>query len=139
MNNEYNLDREIPCGELVVTSLSADKDWDFLFFAYKIGTVKVYNIQEEPIENEEENIKTTIETGVDINAILFESKFFEIFAIDTSKGLQIRKIKGGTKPIFEDNQGACLSLIYDKTKEYLFAGCPDGIIRVYKISNNGDN
>ena len=139
LNNEYNLDREIPGGEYAVTSLSTDEDGDFLFIAYKNGTVKVYNIQEEPVENEEENIKTTIETGVDINAILFESKFFEIFAIGTSKGLQIRKIKGGTKPVFEDNQGACLSLTYDKTKEYLFAGYADGTIRVYKTSNSGDN
>ena len=139
LNNEYNLDREIPGGEYAVTSLSTDEDGDFLFIAYKNGTVKVYNIQEEPVENEEENIKTTIETCVDINAILFESKFFEIFAIGTSKGLQIRKIKGGTKPVFEDNQGACLSLTYDKTKEYLFAGYADGTIRVYKTSNSGDN
>ena len=139
LNNEYNLDRESPGGEYAVTSLSTDEDGDFLFIAYKNGTVKVYNIQEEPVENEEENIKTTIETGVDINAILFESKFFEIFAIGTSKGLQIRKIKGGTKPVFEDNQGACLSLTYDKTKEYLFAGYADGTIRVYKTSNSGDN
>ena len=49
------------------------------------------------------------------------------------------KIKGGTKPVFEDNQGACLSLTYDKTKEYLFAGYADGTIRVYKTSNSGDN
>ena len=139
LNNDYNLDREIPGGEYAVTSLSTDEEGDFLFIAYKNGTVKVYNIQEEPSENEEDNIKTTIETGVDINAILFETKFFEIFAIGTSKGLQIRKIKGGSKPVFEDNQGACLSLTYDKTKEYLFAGYADGTIRVYKTSNSGDN
>ena len=136
LNSEYNLDREIPGGEYAVTSLSTDEDGDFLFIAYKNGTVKVYNIQEEASENEEENIKTTIETGVDINAILFETKFFEIFAIGTSKGLQIRKIKNGNKPVFEDKSGPCLSLAYDKSKEYLFAGYADGVIRVFKTSSS---
>ena len=136
LNSEYNLDREIPGGEYAVTSLSTDEEGDFLFIAYKNGTVKVYNIQEEASENEEENIKTTIETSVDINAILFETKFFEIFAIGTSKGLQIRKIKNGNKPVYEDKSGPCLSLAYDKSKEYLFAGYADGVIRVFKTSSS---
>ena len=139
LNNEYNVDREIPGGEYAVTSLSTDDDGDFLFIVYKNGTVKVWNIQEEQNENEEENIKQSIETGVDINAILFESKFFEIFAIGTSKGLQIRKVKGEKKPVFEEKHGACLSLCYDKSKSYLFAGFSDGVIRVYKTSNSGEN
>ena len=136
LNSEYNLDREIPGGEYAVTSLSTDEEGEFLFIAYKNGTVKVYNIQEEATENEEENIKTTIETGVDINSILFETKFFEIFAIGTSKGLQIRKIKGEKKPVFEDKSGPCLSLAYDKGKDYLFAGYADGVIRVFKTSSS---
>ena len=139
LNSEYNLDREIPGGEYAVTSLSTDDDGDFLFIGYKDGTVVVYNIQNENSENEEDNIKQKIETGVDINAILFESKFFEIFAIGTSKGLQIRKVKGEKKPVFEDKFGACLSLCYDKSKSYLFAGFIDGTIRVYKTSNSGEN
>ena len=139
LNNEYNVDREIPGGEYAVTSLSTDDDGDFLFIAYKNGTVKVWNIQEEQNENEEENIKQSIETNVDINAILFESKFFEIFAIGTSRGLQIRKVKGEKKPVFEEKHGACLSLCYDKSKSYLFAGFSDGVIRVYKTSNSGEN
>jgi len=139
LNSEYNLDREIPGNEYAVTSLSTDEEGDFLFIAYKNGTVKVWNITEEPSNNEEENLKQTIETGVDINSILFETKFFEIFAIGTSKGLQIRKIKGGTKVFEEKVKSPCLSLAYDSTKNYLFAGCMDGTIRVYKTSNNGEN
>ena len=139
LNSEYNLDKEIPGGEYAVTSLSTDDDGDFLFIAYKDGTVKVWNIEEAASGKEEENIKQTIETGVDINAILFETKFFEIFAIGTSKGLQIRKVKGEKKPVFEDKSSACLSLCYDKSKSYLFAGFADGTIRVYKTSNSGEN
>jgi guanine nucleotide-binding protein subunit beta-2-like 1 protein len=135
LNNEYNIDREIPGEEYAVTSLSTDEEGDFLFVAYKNGTVKVLNIQ----ENAENEVKQTIEAGVDINAILFETKFFEIFAIGTSKGLQIRKVKGEKKPVFEEKSGACLSLCYDKSKSYLFAGFMDGTIRVYKTSNSGEN
>ena len=139
LNSEYNLDREIPGGEYAVTSLSTDDDGEFLFIGYKDGTVVVWSIQDEKSENEEDNIKQKIETGVDINAILFETKFFEIFAIGTSKGLQIRKVKGEKKPVFEDKSGACLSLCYDNSKSYLFAGFADGNIRVYKTSNSGEN
>ena len=139
LNSEYNLDKEIPGGEYAVTSLSTDDDGEFLFIAYKNGTVKVWNYEEEASGKEEDNVKQSIETGVDINAILFESKFFEIYAIGTSKGLQIRKVKGEKKPVFQDNVGACLSLCYDKSKDYLFAGYADGTIRVYKTSNSGEN
>ena len=141
LNNEYNVEREIPGEDYAVTSLSADDDGDFLFIAYKNGTVKVWNIQEEPSDNELDNVKQTIETGVDINSILFTSKFFEIFAIGTSKGLQIRKIKGSkgdNKTYFEDKAGACLSLAYDPSKEYLFAGYSNGTIKVYRTSDSGE-
>ena len=142
LNNEYNVEREIPGDDYAVTSLSADDDGDFLFIAYKNGTVKVWNIQEEPSDNELDNVKQTIETGVDINSILFTSKFFEIFAIGTSKGLQIRKIKaskGDNKTYFEDKSGACLSLAYDPSKQYLFAGYSNGTIKVYKTSDSGES
>ena len=136
LNSEYNIQREIPGGEYAVTSLSADDQGEYLFIAYKNGTVKVMNIEEQASENE---VKQTIETGIDINAILFESKFFQIYALGTSKGLQIRRIKGSKKPDFEDNEnGACLSLAYDKSKEYLFAGFADGTIKVYKTLNEGE-
>ena len=140
LNSEYNLDREIPGVEYAVTSLSTDEEGDFLFIAYKNGTIKVWNMQEQPSADEEQNIKQVIETGVEINAILFDSKFFEVFAIGTSKGLQIRKIKESRdkKPVFEDKSGPCLSLCYDSSKSYLFAGFANGIIKVYKTSS-GEN
>ena len=135
LNSEYNIQREIPGGEYAVTSLSADDQGEYLFVAYKNGTVKVMNIEEQSNENE---VKQVIETGIDINAILFESKLFQIYALGTSKGLQIRRIKA-KKPDFEDNEnGACLSLTYDKSKEYLFAGFADGTIKVYKTLNEGE-
>ena len=132
LNSEYNIYKEIPGGEYAVTSLSADDEGEYLFVAYKNGTIKVINIGDE---NHDYEVKQTLETGTDINAILFETKFFQIYALGTSKGLQIRRIKG-KKPEFEDNEnGACLSLTYDKSKEYLFAGFADGTIKVYKTLN----
>ena len=138
LGSEYNVVSEVPENEYAVTSISTDDDGDFLFIAYKNGTIKVWNIPEEGVESNEDNVKQVIETGVDINAIDFETKFFEIYAIGTNKGLQIRKIKGEKKPVFEDKYGACLSLTYDKSKSYLFAGFQDGTIKVYKTSNLGE-
>ena len=138
LGSEYNVVSEVPENEYAVTSISTDDDGDFLFIAYKNGTIKVWNIPEEGAESSEENVKQVIETGVDINAIDFETKFFEIYAIGTSKGLQIRKIKGEKKPVFEDKYGPCLALTYDPSKSYLFAGFLDGTIKVYKTSNLGE-
>ena len=136
LNSEYNVEREIPGGEYAVTSLSTDDAGDYLFIAYKNGTIKVMNIENGNFDD----AKQSFETGVDINSILFASKFFHIYALGTSKGLQIRKIKGGKKPDFEDNEnGACLSLTYDKSKDYLFAGFANGTIAVYKTLNEAEN
>ena len=137
LNSEYNVEKEIPAGEYAVTSLSTDDRGEYLFVAYKNGTVKVMTL-----EAGKDNIdaKQTIETGIDINSILFESKYFHVYALGTSKGFQIRKINGGKKPDFDDSEyGACLSLTYDKSKEYLFAGFADGTIAVYKAKNEGEN
>ena len=136
LNSEYNVEREIPGGEYAVTSLSTDDAGDYLFIAYKNGTIKVMNIENGNFDD----AKQSFETGVDINSILFASKFFHIYALGTSKGLQIRKIKGGKKPDFEDSEnGACLSLTYDKSKDYLFAGFANGTIAVYKTVNEAEN
>ena len=135
LNNEYNVEKEIPGGEYAVTSLSTDDTGDYLFIAYKNGTIKVMNI-----DNGNFDAKQSFETGVDINSILFASKFFHIYALGTTKGLQIRKIKGGKKPDFEDSEnGACLSLTYDKSKDYLFAGFANGTIGVYKTLIEAEN
>ena len=53
-NNEYNIIREIPGGDYAVTSLSTDDDGEYLFIAYKNGTIKVMNIEEIEQENENE-------------------------------------------------------------------------------------
>jgi guanine nucleotide-binding protein subunit beta-2-like 1 protein len=44
LNSEYNIERTIKGGEYAVTSLSTDEEGDYLFIAYKNGTVKVLNL-----------------------------------------------------------------------------------------------
>ena len=74
LNSENNSFKEIPGEEYSITSLNCDDDGEFLFAAYKNGTIKVVNIVEEGKPDYE--VKQTIETGIDINSILFESNFF---------------------------------------------------------------
>lgn len=135
LNSEYNLDREIPGNEYAVTGMSTDDEGDFLFIAFKNGVIQVWNIQGDSSENSQDNMKQVIETNVDINDIVFESKYFEIYAIATSQGLQIRKVKGDKKPFFFDKHSTCYSITYDKSKTYLFAGFADGTIRVYRTAS----
>ena len=83
-----------------------------------------------------DEIKEKIEIDDDINALIFESKYFRNFSLGINKGLQIFEIKGEKNPVFIDSSWPCLSLCYDITKSYLFAGFADGIIRVYKTLKN---
>ena len=94
------------------------------------------------LNKKDDDKEQEIETGVDINGILFESKYLELFLIATSKGLQIRKIKGDGPlfeyPVLEEGKkqslnNACNCLIYEPNKEYLFAGFNDGTIRVFRF------
>ena len=141
-NSDYENFAEIHDGnDYAVTSMSVDEYGDFLFVAYKNGKIQVYNIKDSKSE-EKYVLKQEIETGVDINGILFESKYLELFLIATSKGLQIRKIKGDGPlfeyPVLEEGKkqslnNACNCLIYEPNKEYLFAGFNDGTIRVFRF------
>jgi len=100
----------------------------------KNGTVKIWNTAGEG--NDTDTLKQTLEINADLNALSFESKYFTLISLATSKGLSIREIKGNNE-IVETNHGkntACLSLAWDQTKTYLFAGYTDGIIRVYRFS-----
>lgn len=135
LNQEYTVVRVIEGGEYGVTALSVSLEGDFLFVAYKNGTVKLFSLATAGEEKDQE--KQLIETNVDINAIAFESKQFAIVALGTSAGLQILQVKS-KKVVYENEfiKSPCISLCYDKTKEYLFAGHADGKIRVYKISSN---
>jgi WD40 repeat protein len=129
-NNQYAIDRTIEGNGYAVTSMSTDDEGDYLFVAYKDGTVKVWNLKGN--KNTEDICRRTIETNVNVNTINFQSKYFQVFAIGTNKGLQLRQIK--TNKIYDTKiYIPCNSIAYDSTKTYLFAGYSDGVIRVFKF------
>jgi len=99
----------------------------------KNGSVKIWNMAND--QNESDTLKQTLDVNADLNALSFESKYFTILSLATSKGLSIREIKGNNElyaKTYGNNVG-CLSLAWDSTKTYLFAGFTDGVIRVYKF------
>lgn len=116
-----------------VASLTIDDEGEYLFIGYRNGIIRVNQLTENIPNDEEENCKEIMKIGVTINNILFENKYFMVLFIGTNKGLKIKKIKG--EIIYEDNSSPCLSLCFDKNKNYLFAGYKNGIIRVYNINN----
>ena len=129
-NNQYAIDRTIEGNGYAVTSMSTDDEGDYLFVAYKDGTVKVWNLKGN--KNTEDICRRTIETNVNVNTINFQSKYFQVFAIGTNKGLQLRQIK--SNKIYDTKiYVPCNCIAYDSTKTYLFAGYSDGVIRVFKF------
>ena len=66
-----------------------------------------------------------------VNTILYESKHYCFIFIACEKGLYIQKIKGKSCRI--DNSEECISLCFDVSKDYLFAGFKSGIIKVFNI------
>ena len=135
LDHEYSIIRTIKGEEYGVTSLSVSDEGDFLFVGYKNGVVKLFALANDP--QGEDVAKQSIETNVDVNAISFNSNHFAIVALGTSSGLQIRNVKKGTIAYEnKDVKSPCLSLAYDESKKYLFAGHADGTIRVYTIENS---
>lgn len=133
-NKEYSNFRLIKGNDYAITSMSASEEGDYLFVAHKNGTIKVYALASD--DNSEDVCKQSIETNVDVNSILFESAYFNIYVIGTAQGLQIRGVKGGI--LYEHKlptTSACNCLCYDPSKKYLFAGFADGSIRVFEINS----
>lgn len=133
LDHEYSIVRTIKGEDYGVSALSASDEGDFLFVAYKNGIVKLFSLGDATGEDVQ---KQVIETNTDVNAVDFESAHFSFVALGTANGLQIRNVK--TQKVEYENkavQSPCLSLSYDKSKQYLFAGHADGKIRVYKIEN----
>jgi WD40 repeat protein len=133
-DSDFSLNRGIENNDYAVVGMNTDDDGEYLFVGQKNGSVKIWNLASE--NNETDTLKQTLDVNADLNAISFESTYFTLISLGTSKGLSIREIKGNTA-IFEKSYGtnvACLSLAWDANKEHLFAGFSDGFIRVYKFN-----
>jgi guanine nucleotide-binding protein subunit beta-2-like 1 protein len=142
-DNELAFNRGIEALDYAVVSMDSDEEGEYLFVGQKNGSVKIWNMANQ--ENESDTLKQTFDVNADLNALSYESKYFTVLTLATSKGLTIRDIKNqydiysrsyGTKGGKSKNQEVfhgCLSLAWDATRTYLFAGFTDGVIRVYKF------
>lgn len=138
-DGELNYNRGIEALDYAVVSLDSDNEGDYLFVGQKNGTVKIWNMASD--SNESDTLKSTLDINADLNALSFESDYFTVISLATSKGLSIREIKGNNE-IYSKSYGnnvGCLSLAWDASKTYLFAGFTDGVIRVYKFSKDSEN
>ncbi len=136
-DSELALNRGIEAIDYAVVSMNSDEDGEYLFVGQKNGSVKIWNLAGE--SNESDTLKQTLEINADLHSLSFESKYFTLLSLATSKGLSIREIKGNHE-IYTKNYGSnvqCISLAWDKSKTYLFAGFTDGVIRVYKFGIEG--
>jgi guanine nucleotide-binding protein subunit beta-2-like 1 protein len=132
-DNELSFNRGIENSDYAVVGINSDDDGEYLFVGHKNGSVKIWNLAGE--NNESDTLKQTLEINADLNAISFESTYFTLISLATSKGLSIREIKGNNE-IFGKSYGnnvSCLSLAWDQNKNHLFAGFSDGVIRVYRF------
>jgi len=132
-DGELAFNRGIDANDYAVVSMNSDDEGEYLFVGQKNGSVKIWNMATE--QDQSDTLKQTLDINADLNALSYESKYFTILTLATSKGISIREIKGNNE-IYGKTYGnnvQCLSLAWDNSKEYLFAGFTDGVIRVYKI------
>lgn len=125
--------------------MASDDEGEFLFVGEKNGSIKIWNMGSN---GESDALKQTINIDSHLNGLSFESKYFTIISLATNNGLAIRDIKGN-QDIFTypdtkkrgDNKIQvkpvnCLSLAFDQSRQYLFAGFSDGVIRVFRFTQS---
>jgi guanine nucleotide-binding protein subunit beta-2-like 1 protein len=140
-DNELAFNRGIEALDYAVVSMASDDEGEFLFVGQKNGSVKIWNIAGE---GESDTLKQQFDINADLHALLYDTKYLTIVTLGTSQGICVRDIKDqnvvyqrsyatkGSKEGREVYHG-CLSLAWDSTRTYLFAGFTDGVIRVYKF------
>lgn len=112
-----------------VISTCSDEDGEYIFSAEKNGKIRAHKLNgDNTVE-----MKSTIDVNADLNAISFESKYYMTISCATSKGLYINEVNKLNHSFYKKEDSACHSLAWDETKEYLFAGFADGVIRVFKF------
>jgi guanine nucleotide-binding protein subunit beta-2-like 1 protein len=142
-DSELTFNRGIDAQDYAVVSMNSDDEGEYLFVGQKNGSVKIWNMAND--QTESDTLKQTFDVNADLNALSYESKYFTVITLATSKGISVRDIKGQTELYSrsygnkgkegkdDDVVAGCLSLAWDATKTYLFAGFTDGVIRVYKF------
>ena len=118
--NEYN-----------IVSLTIDELGEYLFIGLKNGKIEIYSMENLDDEDKGKREEIIFSKNTKVNTILFENKHFHFIFIACEKGLYIQKIKGKSYCI--DDSEECISLCFDMSKDYLFAGFKSGIIKVFNI------
>jgi guanine nucleotide-binding protein subunit beta-2-like 1 protein len=141
-DSELAFNRGIEALDYAVVSMASDDDGDFLFVGQKNGSIKIWNMANE--QSESDTLKQTIDVNADLHALLYDTKYLQVLTLATSQGIVVRDLKEqavvyqrsyattGSKP-GKEVYHSCLSLAWDSTRTYLFAGFTDGVIRVYKF------
>lgn len=127
-NPDFELVNSIEDYDYGVVSTATDAEGEYLISAEKNGKIRVHALNGNDPQH-----KSNIEVNADINSISYESKYFFVIFIATSKGLIIQEISKDNKVLFQENYGPCQCLAWDESKTYLFAGFADGAIRVFKL------
>ncbi len=141
-DSEMSCNRGIEALDYAVVSMASDDDGDFLFVGQKNGSIKIWNMAND--QTESDTLKQHFDINVDLNALLYDSKYLTVITLATSQGISVRDIKDlsviysrsyATKGSKEGRETyhSCLSLAWDATRTYLFAGFSDGVIRVFKF------
>jgi len=141
-DSEMVANRSIEAQDYAVVSMASDDDGDFLFVGQKNGSIKIWNMAND--QSESDTLKQNFDINADLHDLLYDTKYLTCITLATSQGISVRDIKDlsviyqrsySTKGSKEGRQTyhACLSLAWDATRTYLFAGFTDGVIRVYKF------
>lgn len=134
-DKDYKYSRGVEGFDYGIVSMATDEEGDFLFCGEKNGLIRVHNL----LEGGKTELKSTIDVQADLNAISFEDKYYMAITSATSKGLKVNEVSKTSTTLFESALGgACLSLAWDESKKYLFAGFADGGIRVYQFNSLSD-
>jgi len=133
LDSELNLIRNIDALDYGVVSIKSDDEGEFLFVGQKNGTINIWNIG---VDKESDSLKQTIDVQADLYDLSYISKYYNVISLATSKGLVIREIKGNSEGVVKNfgKNNPCLSLAWDPSRTYLFAGFADGVIRLYKYT-----
>ena len=128
-DNEYGRNRTLTNYDNAVTAMDVDSSGNFLFVGSKNGGINLWELSEEEKE------KKSIDTGSALNAISYVDKFVQYVFAGTQKGFGVYDITTGKAVIEYAAAGnpACLSIAWDASQNFIFTGCSDGKIRVYRV------
>jgi WD40 repeat protein len=128
---EYSRNKTLTNYDNAVTAIDVDSSGNFLFVGSKNGVINLWELS----ENEETKEKKSIDTGASLNALSYVDKFVQYVFAGTSKGFGVYDVTTG-KAVTEYSAAgnpACLSIAWDASQNYIFTGCSDGKIRVYRV------